>query len=343
MAIQRIPRDIKPREIAVVQYPGNGILGGLAQVTRTPLPTGEVVQGLNILVTGVCDIVAVDGLGLSPEHPLPLIRDIQIVASSRSRPEIGEIKRSDAAAAYQLAHYFRGTPGLVLPMADAVVQAATPFAFDIDLPFELQHALNPAMTLLNSQELASFDLIIQWEDATGLIIPDVGTETTITLCQVRVTAREYTDTLTKAARYGINRFRTLDIPIPAANAGQRIDVKGGYYLRGLLIKQFTQAAGENYHTPVATILNGLEFQLNRNPKVRYPFLAQLDADNKVVYSMELLPVGYTMLDFMREKRPDSLIDSRTVDSLELVADVNFVADGRLRVYPIEVIPVTGRR
>jgi len=334
-----VPREEKPRPARVIQYPGNGVAGGLAAVTRDPLALGEVIRDLNILVVG--DVTVAGGLAdgaLSPEQPLSLIRDLQIVGTSRTRPQVGQIKRSEVGALFQYLAMMKGTPGNRVNLAIPGLQAATPFLFDLEVDFELPRAIDPRMTLLNTMELQTLDLLIQWEDRNGLIN---GGDRVVTInnCTATVQAREFVDDVTKAGTYGIHRFDFIEQAITAANAAFPIDIRRGFFLRGLLIKQFTQAPGVNFHTPVATVVTGaIQVSINRNPVLLYNSWAHLVSENKLTYGLEALPLGYAFIDFFTEGKLDTLIDTRIIESVELILGVAAPANARLRVYPVELIP-----
>lgn len=336
-----VAKNLKTRHVDTVAYPGNGVAGGQAAITRTRLPRNFVVQDINILVTGTVSVSggSADGT-LTPEQPLQLIRDVRIEGSSQSRPQVGEIKRGDAAALYRFAHFMKGTAGSITSLAAAGVQTNTAFSFDLEIDFELARSIDPRMTLLNTRELDSLDLVIQWEDSTGLIY---GGDRSVTInnCSAYIVAREYLDPGSLATAYGIHRFSSIEQAISAANTRLPIELKRGYLLRGLFIKQFTQGA-VNYHTPVTSIINAVSVEVNRDVKVSYPSWAQLVAENKYSYSIESMPTGYAFVDFMIDGKPDNLIDTRDFESVDLVLNVSAPSNARVRVYPIEILPVPGR-
>ncbi len=51
-----------------------------------------------------------------------------------------------------------------------------------------------------------------------------------------------------------------------------------------------------------------------------------------------LPTGYAFLDLMPEGRYDTIVDTRIYRDVNLILDVNGVANSKVRVYPVEIIP-----
>jgi hypothetical protein len=336
-ALAELARNQKFRLIDTVQYPGNGVAAGVAAPTRTELPRTFVYQDLNLRFAGDLTIAggAADGV-LTPEQPLSLIRDIRIEASSGVRPSVGILKRADAAALFRLQHFLKGVQGELTVLALPGVQAASPINFDIEIDFELTRSADPRLTLLNTRELTSLDLVIDWgipED-----IENGGDRVkTINNMACTVSGREFLDPQSIIDRYGLHQTQFIERNITAATVRFPINLKRGFLLRGFLIKQFTQAA-VNFHTPVATILNQVAIEVNREEKLRYNSFALLQADNKYTYKIEVMPAGYAFVDILQEGRLDTMIDTRDFEDVEVVLDVNAIANGRIRIYPIEIIP-----
>ena len=327
--------------IETVQYPGNAIAGGLAQATRTRIPKNFVYADLNLFLQGLVNIVGGGG-ALADEQPLSLIREIRLEGSSQSRPAMGDIRRMDAPAMFVWSLYNYGTYGRVVPLATPNAQVGTAFSFDIEIPFALVGAPDPRISLLNTRELDTLDLVIEWETAAGLSTVGGGGSITINQCSLTITGREYQDPISVAGRYKIQRISQIDQPIATTNPALRIDVKTGYQLRGFLLKQFTGAAF--IHTTDETIISGsLEFQLNRIRKKFYTIFGQLLADNKLKYSIEILPFGYAFLDLMEEGNLDTLVDTSKYESVELVLGVTAGVNSRVKIYPIELLPVPGEQ
>lgn len=328
--VAAVARNLKSRLLETISYPGSAV------PTRTRLPRDYVFSALNLRFSGTVTIAGGAASGtVAPESPMSILRDIKIEGSSPMRPAIGLIKQFEAAVQYRLNEILYGAPGERVNLTSGDIQAATPVSFSIRIPFEMPYCENPRITWLNTRELAALDLVIQWGDATDLI---VGGDRTITLntFQVEVSGIEYLDGAALTGRYGIHRVSFIEQAVAASNSRLVVDIKRGYVLRGVLLKQFTQVG--TVMTPVNTIITQASIELNREVKLQHNTWAGLQADNKTRYAIQTTPVGYAFLDVMPEKLLDSLIDTRDYETVSAVLNVTTAANARFRVFPVEILP-----
>lgn len=325
-----IPKNEKFRNIETVQKPAT------AQVTRTVLPITEVMRKLVLTLTGTLTEGGIADGTLTPEGILSLIRSITVEATSSSRREVGKIKSADFASMFILQNFLRGTPpDRLVPTPIIKSSAATPFRVQLPIDFEMPFSQDPRQTLLNTTELTSLSLLTEWGDASDIF--STGTWTFPT-CSLRVSSSEFVDSGMKANRYGLNQLSFLEYVTTSTNSRLAIDLKRGYLLRGLLIKQFTRS-GVYYHTPVETVINQVSLELNREVKKTYTF-KELQGQNKEQFQMASVPTGYAFLDLMPEGRFDTVVDTREYRDVYVILDVTGVANSLVRVYPVEIIPST---
>ncbi len=319
----------KHRNIETVNKPA------VASPTRTILPITEVIRRLNLYLSGTVSVDAggVDGV-LTGENVLSLIRAITIEATSSSRREIGKIKYADFAAYYRLQQFLKGLPGSYLdPTPITKGSVASPFNANVSIDFEQAFSQDPRQTLLNTTELTSLSLIVDWGDSSDMF--SAGT-ITFPACTLRVDASEFVDAPSKAQKYGLNQFSFIEPPsTTAANTRLAVDLKRGYLLRGFMVKQFTRTA--NAHTPVSTVVNNVSLELNREVRKSFSW-ATLQASNKEQFQIATMPTGYAFVDLMPEGRYDSIVDTREFRDVNVILDVNGVANSFVRIYPVEIIP-----
>lgn len=314
--------------------------------TRTQIPRDFVYNNLLLRMTAQVDIAAGGGADgtLNAEQPLSLIRGLQLVASSPTRPTVAEIRNADFAALYQLSHFFSGAADEFAALAAPGVQAATKISAKVEVPLYIPRCVVPRRAGLNTHELASLDLVVDWGTGQGDLI-DGGTRVvTMSLATLQVHGEEFLDTPSNMDRYAVNVARYIEQPVPGATTQFRIDLKRGFLTRGVMVKQFTRAAGKTFHTPVNTIVNAVSLEVNGTPKIQYASngLAAsgwtlLQNHNKEVYGLETVPTGYAVLDLMEDGQFDSLIRTSDYTNIYLVLDVNTIADAVIRVYPLELI------
>jgi hypothetical protein len=322
-----IIRIDKFRNVETVQKPAT------ASPTRTVLPVTESLRGLQLVLSGTCTEGGSAGGTLTTEAVLSLIREITIEATSSSRREIGKIKKADFAAMYRLAHLMKGVaPSYLDPTPITKSAAASPFRAVVPIDFEFLQSQDPRQTLLNSTELTSLSLIVDWGDASDLFSTGSWTFPT---CSLEINAKEFTDDFSKSQKYGLNQLSYIQQVTTATNSRLAIDLKRGYLLRGLLIKQFT-ATGYPM-TPVSSVINSVSLELNREVRKKMSWTA-LQALNMEQYQIATMPTGYAFLDFMPEGRFDTIIDTRVFRDVYVILDVTGVGSSYVRVYPIEIIP-----
>lgn len=314
-------------------------------VQRVALPKDYVYSRFFLRMTGQVDVAAGGGAdgALAAEQPWSLIRQIRVEASSPNRPTVSEIVSSDLPALARMNYFFNGTANNAGALAAPGIQAATQISGGVEIPFYIPRCIDPRKGALNTHELNSLDLVVQWGTDTDLIIG--GTRvTTLSNLQLQIHAEEYLDQNSNAARFAVNLSRFLEFSGVTANSAFPIDLKRGFLTRGVMIKQFTQAAGATHHTPVDTVINSVSLQVNGVAK--YEALtnglansgwAALQNRNKRAYGLEAVPVGYGMVDLMEDGQLDCLMRSSDYTSIGLLLNTNTIADARIRIYPLELV------
>lgn len=321
-------KNDKLRLVETVQMPAT------ASPTRTNLPITETIRRLFLRLSGTATEGGVGDGTLTAEGVLSLIRNIRVSGTSSSRPEIGHIKNADLAGLYTLQTFLKGISQAILqPTPIAKGSVASPFSVSLPIDFEMPFSQDPRQTLLNTSELTSLALEVDWGAVTDMI-GGLGTWTLPT-CSLEVYADEFVDDHSKGARYGLNQFSFIETATASANTRLTIDLKRGYMLRGLLVKQFTRTAFA--HTPVATVINTVGLEVNREVRKAVSFAALQDM-NRDAYQMATVPTGYAFLDLMPEGRYDTIVDTRQFRDVNVVLNVNAVANSFVRVYPVEIIP-----
>ena len=302
--------------------------------TSTKLPITDVYKRIILYISGSATIDAggADGV-LTPESILSLIRKITLVGTSSSRTKVGDIKVGDGAALFNLQQFLRGTPPEYTDPTPITKGSTPDFDFSLPIDLEMPFSSDPRQSLLNTLELTSLYLNIDWGDDS-----DVFSAGTITALPVtcRISAEEFVDEFSKRQKYSLHQFSFIEQDSSVTSTRLSVRLKRGNLLRGVLIKQFTRAA-VYYHTPVETVINNVSLEVNRVIRKSYTF-EELQAQNKVDYQMVSVPTGYAFLDLMPEARYDTLIDTGKYDDVDIVFDITGVANSYIRLYPVELIP-----
>lgn len=301
---------------------------------RTELPITEAYRRLNLYISGTVTVDAggADGV-LTAESILSLVRKVTLQGTSSRRKNVGDLKVIDGAALYQLSSFYRGTPPLYLdPTPITKGSAASPFHFSLPIDLETPFSSDPRQSLLNSRELTSLYLNIDWGDSS-----DVFSAGTITAIPVtcRISASEFVDEFSKSGKYSLPLVSYIEESTAATNSRLQIRLKRGNLIRGIMIKQFTRTA--YFHTPVTTVINSVAIEVDREVRKEYTF-AELQAQNKLDYQMVTVPTGYAVLEMMPEARYDTILDSGRFDDVDVVLDVTGVANSFVRIYVIELAP-----
>ena len=331
-----LPKEGKFRLVEAVPCP---VVPG---PTRTKLPITEVIGKLNLRIAGEIT-AAVKDAAVNPGGILNLIRNMTVEATSSSRREVGKIKSLDFKAAYVLQQFLKYIAGEnVLPgvPATGVLTAAAPYPIsaDVQLDFEFAHSESSRQTLLNTTELTSLYLNLDWGDANDVATLGAGGTVGFSVNPIlKVSAEEYSDLQSKSHRYGINACNYIEVPIAGANTRLLIDLKRGYLLRGFMIQQFTRA-GVYYSTPVDTVINSIALELNREVRKSFDDFLILQAQNQYDYHMAVPELGFAFIDLMPDGKYDQLIDTRRFRDVNVVLNVNAIGSSFVRIYPIEIIP-----
>jgi hypothetical protein len=297
--------------------------------TTTQIPREFVLQDLILIVTGTMTVTTAGAGALRAEQPLSVIRSLELGGSP-----FGTIKKGDAAAFFRLQHLLKGTPGFLTALGSV---ATADFAFHLDLDFELEGIeASRQDTLLRGRDYTSLDLIINWGDKNDLI--SGATTWAVSNLQAVLMCHEFRDgvSLNPPKPYKVHKCAQDEQPCATATSSFSFLLNGKHTLRGVLIKQFTRAAGVTNDTPVETIVNGVTLELDGDPRAKWIPYSALRGDNKTFFSVETLPTGYAFLDLMKGSRENEINVNRYT-SPKLIFDVNTVADGYLKIYPVEVV------
>lgn len=304
----------------------------VAGPTRTQIPRTEAIRSLSLRISGTATEADVAAGTLTAEALLSLLRNVRIEATSGKRRNVGVIKNGDAAAMYRLWSMLYGQTLDYLEITPITkAAAASPFRFTLPIPFEMPFSEDSRQSLLNGTELESLDLLIDWGLTTDILSTGTWAFNTLT-CQVSI--NEFVDAQTKLGRYSINKMSYQEEPTTATNSRLAFKLNPGFMLRGILLKQFTRTAYP--HTPVSTVINTAALELNREVKFSYDWNV-LQAQNVKDYGLAAV-TGYAFIDCMREGRYDTIVDTAQYENVEVVLNVNGVANSYVRAYPIEMIP-----
>jgi hypothetical protein len=315
------------------------------QSVRFALPRDFVYNRIILRLTANVTVASGTSSGtLFSEQPWSLIRNIRLETAAAARSTIAELRNMDFAAMARLQSFFAGTPCDVAKLANGDAQSATAISCAVEVPFYLPRTVNPRICALNTHELNSLDLVLDFGSISADLIS--GGDRTLTLAnvQVQILAEEFMDAQSNAQKYAVNLARYIEFSAPAANTAFPVDLKRGFITRGVLLKQFTRASGVTAHTPVDTVINGLSVVVNGVPKLQYPSNGvscsgwkALQAQNKSVYGLEIIPTGYAIMDFAEDGMLDGLMRSSDFSSIGLSLDINTVSDSVIRVYPLEIV------
>jgi len=302
--------------------------------TRTKIP---ITEGIRRIMLHVAGTAVIDGGGadgtLTAESILSVIRNITLTGTSSKRSKIGDIKVADGAALFNLQSFLKGTPPLKLEPTPITKGSSPAFYFNLPIDLEMAFSQDPRQTILNTKELTSLYLNIDWGSSADVF--SAGTITTMaTTCRVSVS--EFVDEFIKQGRYSLNQLSYIEEGTATANASQTIRLKRGNLLRGVLIKQFTRS-GVYYHTPVdMTGITEVSLEVNREVRKKFTW-RELQAENKINYQMPSMPTGYAFLDLMPEARFDTIVDTSKFDDIDIVVNAAGLANSYVRLYPIEIV------
>ena len=306
----------------------------LPGTSSVDLPKAFVHAYFNLLLMGQ---FAIDGGGadgvLTPEGILSLISEVRLRGTSKKGRSIGTFKKADFAALYQL-RGFMGHAFGYRTNPTPITKGSTPlFAADIQLDFQMDHSDDERKTFLNADELEELVLEIDWRPYTDVF--SAGTITTGAAgIKLAVATRQYVDKAYLAAPYGLNIFDYREQPVVAAQSDFTFRLQQKKLLRGVLLKTFTRNAVV-YHTPVDTVINSIKFLGDKKDIKNFASQTMLKAENQANYGITPA-TGYTFVDFMANKRWAQILDERDYGDVELVLDVNTVADAVVRAYPVQV-------
>lgn len=331
-------RNAKIRALETVQP------STLPSQTRTKIPRDFVFQDMILNMQAQMDISGGTTSGtVTAEQPFNLIRGVRLEANSPGRPTVAEIKNADFAALATLERIMNGTTAQNTALANGDVQAATIIDAKVELPFYIPRCKSPFSAALNCHELASLDLVIDWGSETDLVTGGDRTEA-LTNISCQVSAREWLSQEANAAKYAVNLTRYMEFTGLSQNSAYLVDLKRGLPIRGLLIKQFTRAAGTYPHVLVNSVINALKVEVNGIPKFEFASNGTansgwnlLRSENKRIYSLETQLSGYAFIDFLEDGDLSGLIKTAEYTSINLSLDINTVSDSVIRVYPVEIV------
>lgn len=327
--------------------PANPATGIAAGAQRDTLPRDFIYNALKLRLQYQVDVAAGGGAdgALAAEQPWSLIRNLQVIGSSSSRTKIANIKDGDLRAQSILQGFLQHQLPSATALAIPGIQAATICTAEVEIPFYLPRCANPRMAALNCHELSSLEVAIDWGGDMDLIVG--GTRvTTITNIIAQFHGDEFLDDLSNGTKYAINMLRKIELTGVTANTALTQKIEGTNLLRGFLIKQYTRPAGSTVPTPVDTIINGARIDINGTPKIEYRSSGAaasgwnlLQRDNWDLYSCTAIPVGYAFIDLMRQGQFDELLRESDFTTIQLVLDVNTIANGCINIYPVELIDI----
>jgi len=306
----------------------------LPQTSVYDLPKSFVASYLNLLLSGqfAIDAGGADGV-LTPEGILSLISEIRLRGTSKTGRSIGTFKKADFAALYYMRSFLAHAFGYRVNPTP-ITKGSTPvFAADVQLDFQMDHSDEERKTLLNADELSELSLEIDWRPYADVF--SAGTITTGAAgIALKVAVRQFTADAFKKVPYGLHICEYKEAPVVAAQSDFQFKLQRKNLLRGVMIKTFTRNA-VIYHTPVDTVINSVKILGNKKEIKNFSSQTMLKAENQSLYGITPA-TGYTFIDFMSNKRWEQILDEREYGDVDIVMDVNGIANSVVRVYPIEV-------
>lgn len=331
-AVQAVYMPKRSENFRVKSVP---IPSALPNSTQTDLPLANVMRTVSLTVSG---LVSVDGGGadgvLRAEGMKNLISEIRIIATSKTGRPMGILKRLDLNAAYVLAGILnQSLPYYLAPTPITKGSSNSPFAIGVPIDFEMPDLKNPndqRKTLLKGGELSSLSLELDWRTSA-----DCFSAGTITLSSVAalVEAKQFVDPVSNAGKYRVNFTDYLEHLNAGANAHDSYDIGKKRYLRGILVESFTRTAV--YHVPEETQINSLAVQTDSRQVKYYDSLYSIKAENQRNLGFAM-PAGYYWIDFCSSGSLDTILDERPFGKVSLELSVNNLANGVVRVFPVEV-------
>jgi hypothetical protein len=292
-----------------------------------------VLQELILRVTSEVTVSGGSSSGtLISEQPHSLVRNVAVEGGKS-----GLIKNADAAALYRLQQFLKQSTGERTALANADAQTSTPIAFTLEIDHELTGVVGHERdTLLKGPDEKTLDLVIDWGNVGDLITGGDRTNS-IANTQAVLAVREFRDSASIARRYELHKFGYIE-PSGANTTSTDFEVplKGKKILRGVLVKEFTQASGVTSHTPVNTIINKVKLDLDGDIRQEWGSWDALRADNMQQFQITSMPIGYSFIDFMAGGRAQE-INVAGYTNPRLIFDISAVTNGKIRVYPIEIV------
>lgn len=342
VAAGNLLKDLRVRDVRTVQYPGNAVAAGRAGPSEPINFKGvNVVSALRCILTGTFTVASGSSDGtLAPEQPLSLIREIRIRSSSSIRPSAnGLLRQFDPAGWYNFTTMFQRIALPRTALAIPGVQAATAFSADVVIPFYVPNAREPRISLFNPREVDSVVMEVDWGDAADLV---VGGDRTMTInsAQLEVQSLEYADAFSVQNTYSLFVQNLIEkVYSSTLIVGDRIDIRGLHIPMRFLLKTYSQLL--NVHTPINTLVTGVRLELDKQEVKRFSW-AQLTNQNQLDYGIAP-PTGYRIVDLMPDGSYDTLLPMRLADRnrlVEVILDTASIANGRVRIYPLDLIPIT---
>jgi hypothetical protein len=284
-------------------------------------------------------VVATAGIVNNPLSPLPLIQKLELVADGRKI-----LWTAAGMDLWELCHLFRGKAPELNPPALGI--ATNPFSASLVIENSAFRMQFPADSMFDPREYEKIELRVTWGTITNLItVPANGSVSATT--QLDVQAQQ---TTVGVEHIGFNRVIQFDEQsIVSASSNFTFNVPRAGLLAGILIRACTSAAG--IVTPVETIVNFVSLKSDNSfahadrlawntVKARNVVEFQLDTAqvNQTGAALALpalglntgFVTGFAYLDLTEDGLLSSALNTLALNVLQLIFDVNAVANGLLR-------------
>lgn len=314
------------------------------------LPKDFPYQGLNLRLAGRLVISGGTTSGTPwEENPMTLIERLRVFGTKAGGAV--EIINCDAATLRELDRILTGAPGEITTVS-AGAAATYDFVVDIEVPLSGVRLADEAVvaSMLPGWIFDNLQIEIKWRDGIstsngGLIS---GGDRTLALTaygsgagspSISVMAKQALNIDPQAHNPVLCKIYKKTLVTENQESSKKDALNKGNYYRGLLFKAYTDSGARALSN---SFLSNLKLLISGNAKEDWPFM-QLRAENKREFTLETLPNGYAILDFVPNGDPSTMLDSSefSVNGISFETELNIAsaASGqRVDVVTLETVP-----
>ncbi len=308
-----------------------GSISFVANQTRTlELPRNYAYRQLELHFDCNITVTETTAGSVKDSAPAQYIQNIQIRANGRD-----VIKNIDMATLHRLNQFRRGTrPPVSAPSTTGAV-STTDYSITAIIDFEMWRAVKPIDSLLNSAQLATLDLIVTFGASDCIFGGAYGGTVTVHSGTLYVSGVESVG-VPADTPFIVNKEFSIEKTITASSNNLQINLPVSNLYRSFLLKTVSDDVCVNTIIDNIKLQSGTEVFFNKRG-------ADVRDSNKLEVSIESMPNGFYLIDFVKDGRLTESLDTAQLSSLEFILDVNSVGTTDvITIYPVELIqpPVT---